>query len=397
MRYIFLFSILCQTIIFSTTYAAAFGQDFSNPPVWNMPKTYGAVPNISVKKVGLLIPLSGPKKNIGNSILNAAMMALYDNQHSNITLIPIDSGTSEEEAEIAIRKALERSCDLIIGPVFSKQVLGAKKYLPSHVNMISFSNDLTNAGRNIFIAGHSPHEQTNYIIQSLNDYGLTKIIALLPDNKYGKEVGAVFTEIVQYLLDKTPQIYFYDEENIAESFIDQVYDVIVETSPQAIYIPDASRKTISLISKLKYKGLNLSETVIVGSSDWNKPLFLNDHSLKGALFPDTKISAGYAFVEQFKKHFSYKPDVLAEISYDLVSMAAALYQHQPNTCFERKNITSKSGFSGLKGHFHFDKIGRIHRKYTFMEITGGKPKKALEKATEENTIVEKYKDLFEDA
>ncbi len=396
MRYIFLILSVSQLLIGTTAKADPFSHDFSNPPLWHSP-TRSTESNINAPvKVGLLVPLSGSQQKMGNSILNAAMMALYKSAKSEILIVPIDSGDSKETAQSATQEALEQGCDLIIGPVFSKQVMSVKNQIPKHINLISFSNDLSVAGDNIFIAGFSPHEQTNFIVQTLANRGFSKIIALLPDNTYGKEVGTVFKQAIMENLNEMATVYFYDPNGVSDEFLNTISNIIQENMPEAIYIPDAGRKTVSLISKLKYKGLNTQETLVIGSSDWNKPMFINDHGLKGALFPETKLPTSNAFTQEFQKQFAYTPDLLAEISYDLIVMASQLYQHQPNMCFEKGNITSKSGFSGLRGHFHFDPMGQIHRKYTLMEITGNKPRKAMEEESKESLIAEKYRNLFDD-
>lgn len=395
MRHTFLILILSQILMGTTAKADLFGHSvFSNPPLWHSPsvKSNKEAP----AKVGILVPLSGPHKKLGENILNAAMMALYTAPASEIILVPVDSGNSEEMALSATATAIEQGCDLIIGPVFAKQVRAVKRKIPSHINLISFSNDVSVAGNNIFVAGYSPHEQTQFVLQTLANKGLSEIIALLPDNAYGKEVGAVFSQVIQDIFDEAPRIYFYDIEGVSDEFLNELTNVIKESPPQAIYVPDGSRKTLSLVSKLKYKGINTQETLIVGSSDWNKPMFINDYGLKGALFPETKLPTSNAFTKEFQGHFSHAPDVLAEIAYDLVMMAVDVYQQHPNLCLQKADITSENGFPGLRGRFHFDQTGNIHRKYTLMEITGNKPKKALEEESQESTLAEKYRNLFED-
>lgn len=394
MRYTFLFLILCQIIAGTATSTEDFRLNFNNAPLWNTPAPSLEKAKTTIK-VGLLIPLSGENKNIGQSILNASLLGLYKFPDTNITLIPLDSGTTEEQASVAATQAINKECDLILGPVFSKQVAAVKRKIPKTINIISFSNDLTKAGGNTFIAGYSPHEQTKFIIQFLINKDISHIVGLLPDNAYGKEVARIFGRTIQSQVGQKTQVYFYDSEGASDEFLDKLSVVLQEDKPEAIYIPDADRKTLTLVSKLKFKGLSLQETLVLGSSDWNKPLFTNDHGLKGALFPQIKMGTNDAFTKSYQDAFSTPPNLFAELSYDLIMMINTLYQKGAAVCLDAKEITTESGFQGTRGRFYFDTDGSVHREYALMEITGNKPKKVQEQDSVENLIVEKYRHLFD--
>ena len=51
--------------------------------------------NNSVLKIGLLAPLTGEYKNLGNSLLYSLQMALEEIDDKNVFLIPRDSGFEE--------------------------------------------------------------------------------------------------------------------------------------------------------------------------------------------------------------------------------------------------------------------------------------------------------------
>ena len=68
-------------------------------------------------KIGLLIPLSGDNKEIGQQIIKSTRVALKDINSKNIEIIPRDTNSNSEQA---IKSAIELKnlgVKIIIGPV----------------------------------------------------------------------------------------------------------------------------------------------------------------------------------------------------------------------------------------------------------------------------------------
>ena len=62
--------------------------------------------NISAQvRVGRLFPLSGPRSSVGQTLLDAALLAVFDIANENFVLVPIDSKGSQDGAEIAAQDA----------------------------------------------------------------------------------------------------------------------------------------------------------------------------------------------------------------------------------------------------------------------------------------------------
>ena len=62
--------------------------------------------NLPPVKVALLVPLSGKHQNLGQAMLNAAQIALFDIGHKNYQLIPKVSRVSADVARSAARRAI---------------------------------------------------------------------------------------------------------------------------------------------------------------------------------------------------------------------------------------------------------------------------------------------------
>ena len=74
-------------------------------------------------KIGLVVPLTGEYKEIGNSILKSTRLAINKIDDSSIEIIPRDS-KSNPETTLSVSKALqEQGVKIIIGPVFNKNLI----------------------------------------------------------------------------------------------------------------------------------------------------------------------------------------------------------------------------------------------------------------------------------
>ena len=71
-----------------------------------------------ILKVGLLAPLSGEYKELGNSLLYSLQLALEEIDDENISIIPRDSGfNNDEKLNAAIKEIKSQGVNIIIGPI----------------------------------------------------------------------------------------------------------------------------------------------------------------------------------------------------------------------------------------------------------------------------------------
>ena len=82
-----------------------------------------------ILKVGLLAPLSGEYKELGNSLLYSLQLALEEIDDENISIIPRDSGfNNDEKLNTAIKEIKSQGANIIIGPIHYEEFNQVKKY-----------------------------------------------------------------------------------------------------------------------------------------------------------------------------------------------------------------------------------------------------------------------------
>ncbi|MDB5477913.1 MAG: extracellular ligand-binding receptor, partial [Alphaproteobacteria bacterium] len=139
-------------------------------------------------KIGLIVPLSGPQGALGQAMLNAAQLAVFDLGASNITIVPSDT---TQGAARAANEVLGQGAQIILGPLFAQDV---KTVTPiaraKNVPVLAFSTDWTAASDNTYIMGFLPFGQVSRVVDFAAKRGAKNFGALIPETPYGVAVNS---------------------------------------------------------------------------------------------------------------------------------------------------------------------------------------------------------------
>lgn len=143
-----------------------------------------AVPT-GVMKVALLAPLTGEVGPVGQQLVNAAAVAVFERPDINIELIPFDTQGTPEGAAQAASEARAANADLVLGPLFGAHVPVVRQaMLGSNITMLAFTNDLTQASGATFSMGLGVGAQVERMVSFLAGQQKTRLIVIGPDNEY---------------------------------------------------------------------------------------------------------------------------------------------------------------------------------------------------------------------
>ncbi|MEE8280466.1 MAG: penicillin-binding protein activator, partial [Alphaproteobacteria bacterium] len=143
-----------------------------------------------IKRVGLLVPLSGSSAPLGRALLNAAQLALFDLAGDDFVLVPRDTRGTPEGAARAAEELIDEGVGLILGPLFAPSVEAvAPAARAEGINVVAFSNDYSVAGDGVFITGFMPEMLVARIVTYAHSRGISRFAALLPDTVYGTRVA----------------------------------------------------------------------------------------------------------------------------------------------------------------------------------------------------------------
>jgi len=149
--------------------------------------------NNNALKIGLLAPLSGEYKDLGNSLLYSLQLALNEINDENVYIIPRDSGSNnKKKLNDAVKEIRSKNVNIIIGPINNEDFEEVKKF--NDVIFISPSNIDPEFQQNIISIGISFESQMIALVKFIKQQKKNKTVILIPKNNY--------TDLIEKKLDK---------------------------------------------------------------------------------------------------------------------------------------------------------------------------------------------------
>ena len=134
-------------------------------------------------KIGLLAPLSGDYKELGNSLLYSLQLALNEIGDEDVFIVPQDTGSNDKKKlNEAIKKIRSEDVNIVIGPIDNKDFEVVKKY--NDITFISPSNINPEFQQNIISIGISFESQMMALTKFIKKQKKNKTVILIPKNNY---------------------------------------------------------------------------------------------------------------------------------------------------------------------------------------------------------------------
>ena len=92
-------------------------------------------------KIGLVIPLSGEDKELGETILKSVQLAVNDIDDNKILIIPKDNLNDPDETLKVSNELYNQGVKIIIGPIFKKNTVRLNE-LNNDLIFLSFTNKI---------------------------------------------------------------------------------------------------------------------------------------------------------------------------------------------------------------------------------------------------------------
>jgi branched-chain amino acid transport system substrate-binding protein len=321
-------------------------------------------------KVGLILPLSGTGNAFvaGQSMRNAAELAISEFNNPDIQLLVKDDGGNAAGAQQGAQQALEEGAEIILGPLFALTVGPVGQLAKSRgIPVIAFSTDANVATRGVYLLSFLPESDVDRIISYAAGQGRRSIAALVPDNAYGTVVEAAFKQVAarrgarvvaleRYPLDKTAMQA--PIRNVAQA----------AARADAIFIPDGADAVASVVQTLAASGLDLKRVQLLGTGLWEDSHLFSSPQLEGAWYAGPDSSGFRSFSGRYRARYGQDPVRTASLSYDAVALLAALVKTQGKQRFAEDVLTNSSGFTGIDGLFRFRTDGTNQRGLAVLRV-----------------------------
>lgn len=326
-------------------------------------------------KVALLLPLSGDRAALGQSLLQAAQLALFEAPDANVALIVRDTGDSGYGAGQAAQEAINEGAELILGPVFSSSVKAvAPVARTSGVNVVSFSTDRSVAQPGVYVMGILPGIQVQRVVGYAGRQGLRNVAALLPQSPYGQTVREALQNAARNAGMQVARVDFYDPRTVdASAAVGQIGQFISSGGAvDALLVPEAKERLHGITGLLSSFNVDPARVRLLGSTLWDEdPGLGQDPMLVGGWYAAPDAAAWRDFRNRFRTSYGTEPPRLATIAYDATLLAVLLAGGSGGPDFGVAALTDPAGFSGVDGIFRFRQDGTVERGLAIMEVRDG--------------------------
>ncbi len=323
-------------------------------------------------KVGLLLPLSGSGNAglAGQSMRNAAELALSEFNNPNLQLLVKDDAGSAQGAQQAAQQALDEGAEIILGPLFAGSVTQAAQVARSRsVPLIAFSTDSNVAGRGVYLLSFLPESDVDRVTEYAIAQGRRSFVALIPDNAYGSVVEAEFKQVVSRKGGRVVAVERYPVDGGGR--IGDAARQIAQAASRAdaIFIPDGGDGVVAATQALAANGLNLKRLQALGTGLWDDPRIFQTPAAEGGWYPAPDSAGFRAFSTRYRAKYNQEPVRTATLADDAVAVVAALVKTHGAKRFAPETLTNASGFAGIDGVFRFRPEGTNQRGLAVLKVT----------------------------
>ena len=339
--------------------------------------------NNNILKIGLLAPLSGEYKELGDSLLYSLQLALGEIGDKNVHIIPRDSGSRDKKKlNNAIQEIKEQGANIIIGPINNEDFEEVKKY--NDVVFISPSNINPEFENNIISIGISLESQMITLMRFIQKQKKNKTIIMVPKNHYANFIEKkldklnlknykifkyspdpkILTGEIEILtnysqrkknLDLRKKM-FEDKEDqqsiIQLKKLEQKY-TLGDVNFDSVIIIDFGNSLKSVLTSLVYADVDQEKVLLMTVNQWFDESIFYEKTVKNLYYPSVNYKEFKKYKENYFKTFNSFPSEITILAYDAIGLI--YYVWKKNGKISTVNDFSFKGkIKGKIGTFSFN-------------------------------------------
>jgi len=346
-------------------------------------------------KIGLLVPLSGSNKELGQSIIKAVRLAVKDINNNSIEIIPKDTASKANKTLKSAFELKQLGVKVVIGPIFYESIT----YLDEikDITFLSLTNKTLDLPKNVISAGINSTSQINAIKKFIETNNIKRTIFLTPIQDYEFEIKKgikdsrikIFKEY-DYSTEPTKLTKQIEEITNYQTRKQNLDDEILRLKKSnqsnkekkikklkqrytlgglnfdAVVIADFNESLKSVTTSLLYTDVSPKNKYFITLNQWFNKSLLNEIDIQPLYYPSINKNNFENYKEKFFGEFNEYPSHLSLLSYDLVGLVYYL-SLKTNLSNLNKVFKKKNSFKGKIGIFDI-KNNKINHRLNFYKI-----------------------------
>jgi outer membrane PBP1 activator LpoA protein len=312
-------------------------------------------------RIAVLVPITGANAGVGQSIANAANLALLDTGGERIRISVYDTARG---AGAAAAQAIAEGNRLFLGPLLAEDVRAvAPAARRAGVPVVAFSNDISVAASGVYLMGFTPGQSVARVVDHARGQGAARFAAVVPEGIYGRRASEAMIQSVRggggTVLGTVPIGRGAIAMKSAATRIGSFGGL------DAVLIADSGRTAAQIAPLLT------GDARLLGTELWAAEDNLGETSaLRGAWFAAPSDTMFDQLRTRYRPRYGANPYRLASLGYDAVLMTLRIARDwRPGTQFPEGELRDLRGFPGLDGPFRFGPDGVAERALEVREVT----------------------------
>lgn len=384
---------------YSGQYGAGY-QPGSNAPISLGPNA--PAPGQARHAVAILLPLTGPRADLGQILQQAAQLALQDN--SGPSLDVLDTGGTATGAATAAQAAIAKGDSLILGPLTSSETASVAPIARgAGIPVLAFTNDTSQSQPGVWPLGISPDQQIRRLVAAAQAQGKPQFAALLPDSEFGQAMATALTKATETagLQPATVKMHppgmasintaaralsdYANRRGPIEAKIRaaralgtpegrrEAQELAKTSIPPASFdvllLADTGEALQEIAAVLPYYDIDRSRVQIIGPSLWADPSS-GSGAVSGAWYAAPDSSMRSNLERDYAAKYNAPPPSLADLAYDAASVAKVVVGSRGS---DIAILTQPAGFVGTDGWFTLQPDGQVKRGLAVFKVEPGGP------------------------
>ena len=346
-------------------------------------------------KIGLLVPMTGSNKEIGQSIIKAVSLAVKDIDNNLIEIYPKDTASRPNQTLKSAFELKQMGIKVVIGPVFYESLT----YLDEmkDLTFLSLTNKTLDLPKNVISAGINSTSQFNTIKKFLEKNDVERTIFLTPIREYEFEIKKgmkdskiktykeydyntdptkltkQIEEITKYkirkqnLEDEITRIKNSNEPNKEKKIkrLEKRY-TIGNLNFDAVVISDFDESLKSVTTSLLYTDVKPENKYFITLNQWFDESLLKETDVQPIYYPSINKENFDDYKIKYFNAFNEDPSHLSLLSYDLVGLIYYLSFKSDLTNLSRL-FKKQNSFKGKIGIFDV-KNNKINHRLNFYKV-----------------------------
>ncbi|MDD7970573.1 penicillin-binding protein activator [Roseinatronobacter alkalisoli] len=348
----------------------------------DMPMGPGAAgPSVDTRRpvtVALLVP--GGTNDQGRQVLaqsleNAARLAVADLQGVQIDLRVYQTGGNSQRAAQMAAQAVNDGAGIIVGPLFADSATAVGRTVAgSGVNVLSFSNNPSAAGGNVFLLGPTFENTATRLMSYAASQGKGRVMLISEQNQSGQvaeaAVRAAAARSGASLV--ATQSYAFSQQGVVDA-LPRISAAARSSGAQTVLMTAGSEGALPILAELlPQNGLSRQQFQYMGLTRWDIPAAtLQLRGIDGGWFamPDPALTS--QFEARYAAAYGDAPHPVANLGYDGIAAVGALLRQGGADALSAARLTQGQGFAGVSGVFRLRRDGMNERGLAVAEVRDG--------------------------